>query len=253
MPEADSNVAEAPSPASPDGADTPPPGGRLSAAAVELLLAAELFPLSPGVRDLGALQARLDEDVRVFQQRAASLDLDPEVIDTARYALCALLDETLLASPWGARGWGHFSLLRRYYGESFGGGRVFRELETLLEAETPSTELIELFHLCLTLGFRGRFLDPAPPAARIQLWRRSLAQRLPTREAEPDNAPSPAAPDDQPDCFPPPRRRAPLWLIGALSGLLLLFMYHGFRVIANQAAAPVVVELRLIAPNAPAR
>jgi type VI secretion system protein ImpK len=236
-----------PAPPDREGARWTPPSGRLTAAATDLLLAVQLIALGRGVADVGVLQARLRESLDRFRKDAEQLDLDADQVDSAHYALCALLDETLLSSDWGAGMWGPFSLLRHYYGEPFGGGRVFRDLESRLSAPSASGDLMELLYLCLLLGFRGRFQEQGLAAARVELLRRALERRLLSQAPGADTAPVPPVEDRMQDCYPPPRRLAPVWLIGALAGLSAMALYYGFQGIADLAAEPIATELRLIA------
>lgn len=77
--------------------------------------------------------------------------------DQGRFAVCAWIDEVLLASTWEQRGvWQREQLQRLYYNTTDAGVEVFNRLNTL---GLHQTELREVYYLCLALGFKGRFIN----------------------------------------------------------------------------------------------
>lgn len=80
---------------------------------------------------------------------------DRELLDRARFMICAWIDETLLASQWPDRGlWQHEQLQRLFYRTTDAGVESFQRLEELGDQQ----EVREVYCLCLALGFRGRYL-----------------------------------------------------------------------------------------------
>ena len=101
----------APSAAAPDllggePAGRSPPSGQglnpLVSAAVPLLLMAGGMRGSTIRGDVPALRRQALEEIRRFEENARSAGIANEVIIAGRYALCAALDEAVLATPWGA-------------------------------------------------------------------------------------------------------------------------------------------------------
>ena len=81
-----------------------------------------------------------------------------EDYDQARFMICAWIDESILASAWQHRGqWQREQLQRLYYNTTEAGEEVFDRLNAL---GYHQKEVRELYYLCLSLGFRGRFLKP---------------------------------------------------------------------------------------------
>lgn len=77
--------------------------------------------------------------------------------DQAKFVVCAWIDEALLASSWNHKGiWQREQLQRLYYNTTDAGVVVFERLNSLA---LHQTELREVYYLCLSLGFKGRFIN----------------------------------------------------------------------------------------------
>jgi len=81
-----------------------------------------------------------------------------EDYDSARFAVCAWVDEAILGSAWSQKGqWQKEQLQRIYYQTTDAGEEFFEKLNGL---ELHQREVREVYYLCLALGFTGRFLKP---------------------------------------------------------------------------------------------
>ncbi len=81
-----------------------------------------------------------------------------EDLDAVRFALVAFLDETILKSQWLHREeWRDRPLQLDLFGERLGGTRFFNELDVLRRQGDARREVLEVYHLCLTLGFEGQY------------------------------------------------------------------------------------------------
>jgi len=75
--------------------------------------------------------------------------------DTARFAVCAWIDESVLCSLWeGKTQWTHRQLQREYYDTTSGGEEFFERLDALGPEEK---DVREVYAYCLALGFQGRY------------------------------------------------------------------------------------------------
>ncbi|WP_432738114.1 DotU family type IV/VI secretion system protein [Maridesulfovibrio sp. FT414] len=153
--------------------------------------------------DVTAIIKRLDDKVD-------RLDVSDELFDDARFAVFAWADEAVLCSGWtGVRDWLRHPLQREYYGTANGGEEFFERLEKLLsgqggpvdssifadfgkegdpEAEgvalqNGASEVLEVFALCLSLGFTGKYFSESD-GPRLQTLRRNCIARIPGRAAE---------------------------------------------------------------------
>lgn len=78
-----------------------------------------------------------------------------EEYDAARFAVCAWIDEAILASPWADKvHWLNDRLQRFFYNTTDAGEEFFQRLTTL---GLLQREVREVYYLCLALGFAGRY------------------------------------------------------------------------------------------------
>lgn len=101
------------------------------------------------------------------------------------YAFVALLDETLVFSPWpGQAVWQHKPLEMRLFGSRTAGERLPRAIKQLLASGDPGyRDLANVYLQCLNLGFHGR-LRGAGGRALHEKWRRALFAFAWQREAD---------------------------------------------------------------------
>jgi type VI secretion system protein ImpK len=115
--------------------------------------------LAAGERpDLAEEQARL----RALLDRAA---------EGARYALACWLDELFLASPWSAS-WNESKLEEGLYHSSDRAWKFW--LQARLAQERGDRDALEVFYLCVLLGFRG----DGPEGVPLPAWRNAVEGQL---------------------------------------------------------------------------
>jgi len=81
-----------------------------------------------------------------------------EDYDQARFMVCAWVDEVILSSSWGQKGFWQrepLPLQRLYYNTADAGEEVFERLNNL---GLHQQDVREVYYLCLALGFKGRFI-----------------------------------------------------------------------------------------------
>lgn len=79
----------------------------------------------------------------------------PEDRDSARFAVCAWVDESIICSSWEGKSlWLHEQLQRVFY-KSTNAGEAF--FDRLRELDPDAREVREVFACCLALGFKGRY------------------------------------------------------------------------------------------------
>ncbi|HJW11677.1 MAG TPA: type IVB secretion system protein IcmH/DotU, partial [Albitalea sp.] len=129
----------------------------LGAANVLLALVAQLRATTAHA-DPAGLRRQLLERVNEFETLAGGAGVPAHQVSAARYLLCSFLDEVIEATPWGAGGtWAQRNLLQEFHDERSGGDKAFKLLEKLGEDVVGNRHLLELFYVCLALGFEGRY------------------------------------------------------------------------------------------------
>ncbi len=114
-----------------------------------------------GGNDPGHLEEFRKDISQMFQKldkQGKRSGYSEEDIKAARYALCALIDETILNSRWEFKDqWANRSLQLEYFDEHMAGERFFDLLERVREKGARKADLLEVFCVTLILGFQGKF------------------------------------------------------------------------------------------------
>ena len=221
------------------GADLAALGGlnRLVEAANPILAAVPQIRHALRHPDPAALHARLKEQVDAFEQAALAAGIGEEDVHTARYALCALLDDSAGATPWGKQ-WAALGLLS----DPRAGERFFALLDDLLGSPEAHAEMLDFFYACLALGFEGRYRagDGGRQAltqvrtrvyevieARLGKRSRELSARWRGAEVRARGVPGALA----------------IWGVVSACTLLLAALYFGYSVLLGARSDPVTRDL----------
>lgn len=130
----------------------------LVAAANPLLLMVATLRVASAPGDVGMLRQRLVGLVKKFDAQCIQQALPDDVRGISRYAVCTLIDEAIQTTPWGAAAhWAQHSLLVSFFKENWGGERFFDYLDEMLKAPGRFIQVLELFYICLALGFTGKY------------------------------------------------------------------------------------------------
>ena len=154
-----------PSTTSPTASDNggnshPVPSGFLARSLeVALTAIARLRAGRQSVDDVAAFRAHM---VRALEESAAAARAQgytPEDARLAEYAVVALLDESVLHNPRLAPVWAQRPLQDERYGQHLAGEWFFQHIEQLLARpdSLALADILEVYQLCLQLGFRGRY------------------------------------------------------------------------------------------------
>jgi type VI secretion system protein ImpK len=150
-----------------DAPDTIAMGGSpLVAAAAPLLQLLARLRNTLSQPDSGDLRERATREIRRFEEVARAKSIPMEQLRPAHYALCASLDDVVLATPWGSQGaWAQRSLVSTFHQEVRSGERFFDVLTQLRQNPGGFLPVLELMYFCLSLGYMGRYrLSPRGPA-----------------------------------------------------------------------------------------
>lgn len=129
----------------------------LSAANPLLMMLQTLRAASPpgSVVDL---RSKLIDMVKDFDAACTKQRIPDLERNIANYALCAVVDEFVQMTPWGGTSsWAQQSLLIHFHRENWGGEKFFDILNRIAGTPAKYQALLELFYVCLALGFMGRF------------------------------------------------------------------------------------------------
>lgn len=157
----------------------------LVAAANPLLAAVPRIRASANHPDPAALRDTLLRQIASFEQTARTRGVAPESIVVARYALCTTIDEAVAHTPWGGTAqWAKASLLVTLHREVSGGEKFFQLLNKMAGEPGANVDLLELFYVCLALGFEGRFRIIDGGKAQLETVRERLADMIRKQRGE---------------------------------------------------------------------
>lgn len=191
------------------------------------------------------VEALLSESARAAQKAGVN-DAD---IREAEFCLIAFLDEAILGSSWPGRdAWSAEPLQLTHYDRYDAGERFFDRLKTLLEEGGTRTAVLEVYYLCLALGFKGRYAIQGrevlrrlvddlhdrlgrTPAGRVgELAPRGRSREVPA-EAEKGGIPS--------------------WALWIGAAVLVALLYVGLSLSLNGVANETADDLRAIPTASP--
>jgi type VI secretion system protein ImpK len=228
-------VGATPAAASPSAAMSPSVPWPRTANAGTLLKAAEpLLALAPRLRthvpprDVDHLYAKVKSEVERFPHDAASTRLPEGDVALARYALCALLDDVVLNTPWGPRSrWPSQRLAAVFHQDVDAGRGFYRELEQAERAPERHHDLLELMYACLAMGFEGVYRINPPAGRTLQQIKEDLYRLLGRFRSQVDRSLSPHW-QGSGMALAPPQRAVPPWAAGIAALGLLAILYAGF-------------------------
>ena len=176
--------------------------------------------------DEQTFRERIKQFLAEFERGSMRLKSSKEDVFLAKFAYCALVDEVVLMSRLRlSEGWQRKPLQLELFGEQLAGERFFEHLETLRQGGAARVQVLEVFHMCLLMGFQGRYILEGSEKLNYLTGRLGdeIAQLRGRRAAF---APHWAAPDRVAHAL---KRDVPLWVIGSVFALMGLLAYLGMR------------------------
>ncbi|KQZ78756.1 MULTISPECIES: type IVB secretion system protein IcmH/DotU [unclassified Pseudomonas] len=175
------------------------------------------------VTSVSAFEASVDAFFKTLEREARSADYSVEQVKDTQYALCAFLDESVLRSGDNELR-RHFELQPlqfRYFGVHLAGEGFFEKIDSLRGDVKQNLDVLEVYHLCLALGFEGKF--SIGQKDQLRYLANTLGQDI-ARFRKTPKALSPdwALPDQVSQML---RHEVPLWLYLALIALVCAGVY----------------------------
>lgn len=194
--------------------------------------------------DPEAFRSRIKQFLTGFERGGRRLDASAEDIHLAKFAYCALIDEVVLMSKMRMRDvWERRPLQLEFFGDQLAGERFFEQLEMLRQGGAPRLQVLEVFHMCLLLGFQGRYVLEGSEKLNYLTARLGdeIAQLRGRRAVF---APHWAAPDRVAHVL---KREVPLWIIVSVFLFLGAVAYSGLQwVLKRQTQADLAPHAQLV-------
>ncbi|MDO8549079.1 MAG: type IVB secretion system protein IcmH/DotU [Ignavibacteria bacterium] len=117
--------------------------------------------------DPSTLKSKAVEMFDGFDKNARSAGIDNEKIRQAKFALVAFLDETIISSNWQRKDeWLSEPLQIKLFDTFNAGEEFFTNLHNHRQRASSNKDVLEVYYLCLTLGFKGMYQLQSPETLR---------------------------------------------------------------------------------------
>lgn len=111
-----------------------------------------------GLADEAMLKDKVHAFLAEFDREARKLRASGDDIDAAKFAYCAAMDEFVHGSGLPMREhWQNRPLQLVVFGDHLGGEHFFDRLEALRSKGGARLQALQVFHMCLLLGFKGKY------------------------------------------------------------------------------------------------
>ena len=195
-------------------------------------LATDLFLIAIRMReaeDLGdpaSLRKLVMYYLDLFKRNCKTAGIADDAVNEALYAIVALIDETVLSVPGACRDyWFGRPLQLDLFGDNIAGEEFYNRLQKLQAVAEKKKDSLEVYYLCLSLGFEGKY-KIMNPEERNNLLEES-GRKLRRAKIRISSGLSPHG--NRTDSGAPQKKSGsgqfPLWMGGAIAGGACLVVY----------------------------
>lgn len=185
-----------------------------------------LLRAKQGPSDADAFRSHIKEFLTGLERGATKLGSSAEDVHLCKYAFCATVDEAILMSQFKVRdAWQRQPLQLQFFGEQLAGEQFFAKLEALRREGASRVQILEVFHMCLLMGFQGKYLIEGSEKLNY------LTARLGDEIAHLKGSRAPFAPH-----WAPPdqvrnrlKNEVPLWVMASVFALLGVLAFTAMR------------------------
>ena len=184
--------------------------------------------------DEAGFTSKMQRFLSDFERGAKKLDVSAEDVHAAKYAFCAAVDENILHSQFNIRDtWARRPLQLILFGDQLAGEHFFTRLEDLRAKGAQHLQALEVFHMCLLLGFQGKYIIEGPEKLNY------LTARLGDEIARMKGKSAGFAPHwERPDQVSHKlRNEVPLWALCSIFALIGLGGYFALNTMLSRATA----------------
>ena len=201
-----------------------------------------VMPLRAGGGDAPTdLREQILDGFDMFERMAFERQINTADVQQAKFAVAAFIDESVMASSWPHRmEWMGNPLQLQLFGEHLGGEVFFVRLGELRQRGEQSLDVLELYYVCLQLGFEGVYkLRGLEQLMALQV---DLRSQIDGHRGVPDPR---LAPQGQPreHLFSRVGREVPYWVIGAVTVAFMFFSYTGYTAVSAKSARDAASDI----------
>ncbi|TGN38862.1 type IVB secretion system protein IcmH/DotU [Marinobacter confluentis] len=195
-------------------------------------------------RGVEQLYQQVVDEVAAIDRELVEQGYERPTVVAYRYVLCAFIDEAVLGTDWGAHSiWSQHSLLSRFHNETWGGEKVFAITSRMEQEPERYRDMLEFIHLCLCLGFEGRYKVMDNGRDEYEQIIRGLNEQIRSLRADQEPQPLASALDNVAPARNRLRTGLPLWSIGGLFLAAMGGVYWLYNVALNERIRDVLSVL----------
>ncbi len=207
---------------------------KLTNVSSELLMLILHLRATEDFGDEARLRQKIKELIDSWRRKCQRAEIETQDVETAQFALIAFLDETIITSDWVQQNtWMANPLQMEYYSRFDAGEEFFTRLEDLRQRPKSHTSVLEIYYLCMAMGFEGKYQLHDKEKLRwiIEDTYNELRQVLgrPVEKLSPHGRP-------RDEIVEVVKTEIPLWVIGVVSASFCIFVYLILNFIINGKA-----------------
>lgn len=110
------------------------------------------------VKPSNDLRPQIAKLLKDFEDRALRYRHRESIIQVAKFGLASFVDETVLTNDFNLKEeWEKYPIQLEYFGEQLAGNKFYDKLEAMLRQIEVTADAVEVYYVCLLLGFKGRY------------------------------------------------------------------------------------------------
>jgi type VI secretion system protein ImpK len=188
------------------------------------------------------LKTRVTEMFERFERESRSAGIDNEKITKSKFALVAFLDETIISSTWNQKEvWLSDPLQIRMFDTFNAGEEFFTFLGELRQRSSANKDVLEVYYLCLALGFKGKYQLQSPELLRRVIDDLNL-ELHPEMYKSIDAISPEAKPSDI--LLPGAKGGLPVWAYPASAAVIFIIIYIIMSLSATGKANDIIESLK---------
>ncbi|MCS6873741.1 MAG: type IVB secretion system protein IcmH/DotU [Pyrinomonadaceae bacterium] len=177
------------------------------------------------VKPSNELRPKIKSLLEDFDRRTERYKFNHRIVNEAKFALAAFVDETVLTGDFHLKEeWERFPIQLEYFQEQLAGEKFFDRLENLLLDIQKTADAVEVYYVCLLLGFKGKYAIYEQNKL-LDIMQKTANALVKVGKIKQVNLSPNAIINDQPP--PPEKKGLPMWAkLMALGGLLFVVLIY---------------------------
>jgi len=193
--------------------------------------------------DIPKLYASVRDQITALSEEIRQHGYDAATQLAYRYALCAFIDEAVMATEWGRQSvWRERSLLSYHHNETWGGEKFFTVLARMQMDPTRYKDVLEFKYLCLCLGFMGKYGQQHNSKDSLNTLILKLHRMLRAQRGDPPEHLT-DTPDNVASRHYRQARQWPLWTPWVVATIVLVATYLYFSISLDSSTEQVLLRL----------